>query len=278
MTTDEALRRILEGPTYEVMPFRGTEQKVLEHVPTSVRLTVTASPGRPLGDTVALAVRLTEAGYRVAPHLAARMLTDRAELADLVARMRDGGVSSAFVIGGDGPPAGEFSDALTLLRALDEIGHGLTDIGIGGYPEGHPAISDDALWEALRAKAPYATHLVTQVCFDTDVTWRWASEVRRRGVDLPISVGMPGAVARKKLVRIAGKIGLGDSARFLTKQQSMLWRFFLPGGYRPDKIVRGLTPHLAEPDCPVRSFHLFTFNDLEGTEAWRQRMLRRLAG
>ena len=166
-----------------------------------------------------------------------------------MARLRDVGVDSAFVIGGDAPePAGPFEDALALLEALDDIGHPFQRIGIAGYPEGHAFIERDLLEKALVRKAPYATHIITQICFDAGATAGWAREVKQRGVTLPIRVGLPGAVSRQKLVRISAHLGLGQSARFLLKQQSMFWRFFLPGGYHPGRLTRRLAPHLQQPE------------------------------
>jgi methylenetetrahydrofolate reductase (NADPH) len=56
-----------------------------------------------------------------------------------------------------------------------------------------------------------------------------------------------------------------------------LWRFFLPGGYRPNAIIKGLAAHLGRPDTDLVGFHVFTFNDLAPTEAWRRRMTANLA-
>ncbi|MFJ8048303.1 hypothetical protein [Streptomyces luteogriseus] len=70
--------------------------------------------------------------------------------------------------------------------------------------------------------------------------------------------------------------GLGESAKFLKKQQTLLRRFFLPGGYRPDALLSGLAPHLGKADEAVAGFHVFTFNDLAPTEAWRRRLLSNL--
>jgi methylenetetrahydrofolate reductase (NADPH) len=167
---------------------------------------------------------------------------------------------------------------LQILQALDEIGHEFTDIGIGGYPEGHAAISDDALMKALIDKSKFANHITTQICFDARIISSWADEIKRRGVDLPIRVGVPGAVSRQKLMRIAASTGLGNSARFLKKQQNMLWRFFLPGGYSPDKLINGLTGSFASADSLVTGLHVFTFNDLDKTEVWRQKMALRHGG
>lgn len=262
---------------YEVIPFKKTEEAVLRHVPTSVRLTVTASPAKGQDATVDLAVALAGRGYSVAPHLSARQVRDRAHLADVVAQCREAGITDVFVVGGDptDTPTG-FRHAHDLLAALHELDHGFTDIGIGGHPEGHPNVPNEVLFRALAEKAPLATHITTQIVFDHGAILTWARELKKRGIELPVHVGVPGAVHRQKLLRVSGGLGIGESAKFLKKQQTLLWRFFLPGGYRPDKIVNGLAPHLGKPDNAISGFHVFTFNDLGPTEAWRQHALQQL--
>jgi methylenetetrahydrofolate reductase (NADPH) len=277
LTKREALVRALRNASYEVLPFKRTEAAVLEHVPPDVALTVTTTEAKGLGPTVDLAVRLSRHGYTAAPHLAARLVRDDAHLTDVVAQLREAGVRSVFVIGGDAAePAGGFPDALSLLRGLDEIGHPFTTVGIGGYPEGHGHIPDDVVDKALEQKAPHATQVITQLCFDADTTVSWARGIQARGVALPVRVGIPGAVSRQKLVRITAGLGLGQSARFLKKQQSMFWRFFLPGGYSPDRLVRRLTPSFGDPGTNLAGFHVFTFNELEKTQTWRKEWLARL--
>jgi len=277
-----ALSRALRGISYEILPFKGTEEKVLAHVPTDVGLTVTTTEAKGLGPTVDLAVRLARHGYQAAPHVAARLVRDAGHLREIVARLAEAGVDGVFMIGGDAPsPAGPFPDALSLLKAMQEAmpatGHQFTRVGIGGYPEGHGHISDDLIGQALRCKAPYATLVITQLCFAPQATTAWARSLAQDGVSLPIRVGIPGAVSRQKLIRISAGLGLGQSARFLKKQQSMLWRFFLPGGYSPDHLVTGLAGSLGDPGSQIEGFHVFTFNELEQTEAWRQDWLRRLS-
>ena len=65
-------------------------------------------------------------------------------------------------------------------------------IGITGYPESHHLISDEETIRAMFAKAPMATHIVSQLCFDASTIAAWIAEVRRRGTDLPIWIGVPG--------------------------------------------------------------------------------------
>ncbi|MGY1639448.1 methylenetetrahydrofolate reductase [Geodermatophilus sp. SYSU D00742] len=273
-----ALERALRGASYEVLPLRGAEESVVEHVPRAVPLTVTVTEAKGLTPTLELAERLAGHGFDATPHLAARLVRDGAHLADVTARLRAAGVDSVFVVGGDAAePAGAFPDALSLLRELERAGHPFRRVGIGGYPEGHGHISAELIEQALERKAPHATHVITQLCFHPSTTTAWARQVRARGVELPIRVGLPGAVTRQKLVRISAGLGLGQSARFLSKQHSLFWRFFLPHGYRPDRLVERLAPTLGQPGHGLQGLHLFTFNEVARTEAWRQAWLARLA-
>lgn len=273
----ETLARALQEASYEVLPFRTAEDAVLGNVPRHMSLTVTAAEARGLDPTINLATRLARHGYAVAPHLAAKLVRDQAHLEDIVAQLKESSIDRVFVIGGDAPePAGTFADALSLLEALEATGYPLRAVGIGGYPEGHPRISDQLIDRALVSKAPHATHIVTQICFHAGTTLEWARGVKARGVGLPIRIGIPGAVNRQKLVRIGAGLGLGQSARYLTKQHGMIRRFFLPGGYSPDRLVERLAPRLGQAGANLAGFHVFTFNELEGTEAWRQNWLERL--
>jgi methylenetetrahydrofolate reductase (NADPH) len=269
----EALRR----PRYEVIPLDGVEQAVLEHVPKEeVTLTVTSSPVKGVGPTLDLAERLSGHGYGVIPHLAARLVGDGAHLAEILDRVRRMGARGLFVIAGDADePAGRFEGAVDLLRAMAETGHGLDETGISGYPESHPLISDEATIQAMFEKAPYATHIVSQICFDPGVIDAWVRAVRERGVGLPLFIGLPGPVSNQKLLRVSAKIGLGESARFLRKQRSWLPRLLLPGGYRPERLLRGLGPTIEDPGLGVVGLHIYTFNELGGIESWRRGLIER---
>jgi methylenetetrahydrofolate reductase (NADPH) len=271
-------RRALRDASYEVLPLRNAEAAIFEHVPRDVRLTVTATASKGLAPTIALAERLTQHGYTATPHVAARLVRDRAHLGDIVARLHEAKVNSLFVIAGDAvEPAGPFHDAHSLLEELHNSGHRFASVGIAGYPEGHGHISAERIEHALEQKAQYATHIISQLCFNAETTVAWARAVKLRGVDLPIRIGLPGAVTRQKLVRISAGLGLGQSARFLLKQHSMFWRFFLPHGYRPDRLVERLAPQLGRAETNLHGLHLFTFNEVARTEAWRQEWLARLS-
>ena len=270
MTADD-LARLLRAARFEVIPLDGVEEQVLTHLPTDVKVTVTASPRRGLEATLELTERLTRAGYAAVPHLSARLVRDRAHLGELLDRIQAQGVRELFVLAGDPPePAGEFAGAAELLEAIGERRAEFDGIGITGYPESHHLISDEETIRAMFAKAPMATHIVSQICFDASTIASWIGEVRRRGTELPIWIGIPGPVSRGKLLRIATKIGLGESARFLNHHRGWISRRF-----KPDSLVRELTPCATDPATRVGGFHLYTFNEVERTERWRQSVLSR---
>jgi methylenetetrahydrofolate reductase (NADPH) len=243
-----------------------------------VKLTVTASPTRGLDGTLALAEELARRGYRVACHLSARLVRDQAHLREILARLDGAGLRDALVIAGDvREPAGPYSGAADLLRTMANIGHNLEHVGISGYPESHPFLSDEATIEAMFEKEPYATYIVSQVCFDAETIAWWIGAVRERGTTLPIDIGIPGVVGWTRLLRIARRVGVGESARFLRRRRSWLSQLLAPSGYRPDELVEELGPTVVDPASAVAGFHVFTFNELEATERWRRETLRRLA-
>ena len=270
-----ALAELLRRPRFEILPLGGIEEQVLEHLGTDVKVTITASPRRGLEATLDLSERLAGAGYQVVPHLSARLVRDRAHLEEAVVRLRTAGVRELFVPAGDAPEPGEFAGAAELLTAMGPLRAEFDDIGITGYPESHHLISDEETIQAMFAKAPMATCIISQICFDADVIGAWIAEVRRRGTQLPIWIGMPGSVDYAKLVRISMKIGLGESARFLRHHGNWMSRL-LTRQFKPDPLLRGLAPTLTDPAAGVAGFHMYTFNEVERTERWRRELLRRL--
>jgi methylenetetrahydrofolate reductase (NADPH) len=77
-------------------------------------------------------------------------------------------------------------------------------------------------------------------------------------------------------MQISSSIGVGGSADFLKKHGNWFVRLLLPGGYGPDDLVKELGPCLGDPRYEVEGFHIYTFNEVEKTEAWRQEMLERI--
>jgi len=273
MSTLDAL---LRDPRYEVFPAKGTEQAVTEWVPRGMTVTVTASPVKGLDPTIDLTEKLAARGYRVVPHLAARSVTGEDHLADIVGRLKACGVDDVFVPGGDATrPAGPFDSALPLLERLAEMGNPFARIGITGYPESHPKINDDITIQSMWDKRKYASYIVSNVCFDPAGIGRWIQRIRARGVTLPLYVGLAGPAERTRLVRMAAVAGATESARFIGRHPGWILRFWVPGGYSPDRLLERAAGVVTAPGSGVAGLHLFTFNQLQLSEQWRRAALGR---
>ena len=272
----DAMAGLLRSPTFELIPLKNAlDQAAL--LPSGATVSVTASPTKGLEATVALAVQLRADGFKVVPHLSARMVRDRQHLCDLVAALRDGGVDRAIVVGGDEKEPGAYVDGLALLRELAEVGHPFREIGIPSYPQGHAFIADGPLLAALRAKAEFATYMTTQLCFDPTAISTWLAARRAEGLTLPVHIGVPGVAEPQKLLALAARIGVADTHRFLAKNVRFVARLVRSGGfYRPDALLEGMAPTLADPAANVTGFHLYLFNAVEATEGWRQAKLAQL--
>lgn len=269
------IRAVLARPRYELLPTARAESAVVELlVPAEIRVTVTASPAKGLDATLDSAERLLKHGYRVTPHLAARMVRGRAHLVDLVDRLIALGVDDVFVPAGDAEPAaGDYHGSLDLLRDLTALGRPFAQVGITGYPESHPTITDDVTVQAMWDKREHATYVVSNLCFDPAAIRRWVRRMRGRGIDLPVLMGMPGPVERAKLLAMATKIGVGESTRFLAKNATVFARIATPGGYRPARLLEQTAGLFADPASGVTGLHLFTFNQIAETERWRRELL-----
>jgi methylenetetrahydrofolate reductase (NADPH) len=273
----KALIAFLQAPRYEVLPTEDVEKRVLASVPREVTMTVTASPRRGIEATIGLAERLAGHGYAVVPHLSARLIQDESHLQEILAKLAAIGAADVFVIAGDArEPAGKFPDSVSLLEAITAQKHGLRDIGVTGYPERHSFIDDDLTIQAMWDKRRLATYIVSNLCFDPRTVKRWVARVRKRGVQLPIRIGLAGVADSAKLLRVSTKIGVVDSARFLRGHSNWFLRTLQPGGYSPERFITGLLPDLAAPERKVTGLHVFTFNEIEPTEQWRQETLARL--
>lgn len=271
-----ALVRVMREAYMEIFPTPSIEERLAVLEPGAY-VAVTCSPSKGVGETLELTAHLARAGFKVVPHIAAKMVRDRAELVDIMARLDDLPVDSIFVPGGDAArPAGDYGTALELLRDIAEFPHRFRFVGAAAHPEGHPDVDGETLLKELERKQPFTNYLVTQMCFDADVLARWLRTIRARGIDLPVWLGIPGVADRTALLKTSLRIGVGDSLRFLRKKGGAARQIMRNSAYTPDSLLSGLAPILADPGYLVDGFHIFCFNQVERTEQWRHETVRSL--
>lgn len=272
-----ALRTLLKTARYEVLPTAGIVDRISEHVVPGRTITVTASTGLSLEATLSTAEQLQALGYTAVPHIAARMVQGRTELEEILDRLGHAGIDTIFVPAGDAtPPAGGYAGALDLLVDLTSMAPPITQIGVSAYPESHPIIPDDVTVQAMWDKRDYATQIVSNLCFDPGIVSTWLARVRARGFELPLILGIAGKVELAKLAKVAAKIGVGESTRFLRKNTATFTRMAKPGGYNPRKFLDRLSPVLDDPYMGIGGLHIYTFNQVKDTEAWRRKQLELL--
>jgi len=265
------LDNVLRASTLEIIPLKNVSSQ-FGFLEPGQRVSVTASPSHGQTATIDISVDLARLGFEVVPHLSARLIRDKTHVEQIVHRLHAAGITRTFVVGGDGEPIGTLPDGLALLTALRGLEDGPTEIGIPGYPEGHPQVPQSRLMTSLLEKQPLADYVTTQMCFDAETTIAWISEIRANGVRLPVHIGIPGATSVSRLISVSAKIGVGASLRFLSKHTGVTG-LVRRGSYSPDRLVGELLPAVESPLNDVRGFHIFTFNQVDATERWRQRHL-----
>jgi methylenetetrahydrofolate reductase (NADPH) len=160
---------------------------------------------------------------------------------------------------------------------MEDMGHRFEEVGVPGYPEGHPAIDTDTLWRSLIDKQAHADSIATQLCFDARAIARWIAVARRRGVTLPVEIGLPGPADLSKVLRISLKIGVADAGRYLRKNRGLIGAALRRRAFRPDALLRALAPAIRDPGMNVRGLHVYTFNQAAEAAQWQRRALERLA-
>jgi len=272
-----AIGSCLSDVTFDLLPTDDFDE-ALSHLPGGARLAVVLTPHLGMEPTVERTVQARELGYEVVPHVAARFVEDTDELDEIAGRLREAGVTDIFVPGGDrDEPVGEFASAHDLLVALEDLGYEFEEVGIGGYPTGHDVIDDETLAAAMREKVPHATYLVTQLCFDATAIVDWIEGVRDRGIDLPVEVGIPGVMEYRRLMSLARRWGIASPLEFISKTAGVftfLRELVGSGGrYKPDDMLPTLAAARSDPLYDIRRLRLYTFNQTESTEDWRQAWL-----
>jgi methylenetetrahydrofolate reductase (NADPH) len=99
------LARLLSGARFEVIPTTDVTEKVRGALPVDTTVTVTCSPQHGINRSLDVAERLSFAGFAVVPHLAARLVSSRGHLGQILERLASADVHEVFVVGGDVTPA-----------------------------------------------------------------------------------------------------------------------------------------------------------------------------
>jgi methylenetetrahydrofolate reductase (NADPH) len=239
----------------------------------NTQIAVTFLPGEEIEQRVQAAVLVRELGFEPIVHLSARRLQSEEQLDSYLRDISTkAGVKRVFIIAGDPPEAeGPYEDSLQIIESGLLEKHGIEIVGVGGHPEGHPNNTKDELWDWMERKlAAVRAHgmvplVVTQFAFDDDAIIEWIAEMRERGIDVPVRLGVPGPAGIKRLLGFAKRCGVGASASVMKKYGVSITN--LLGNAGPDKLVSSLENGLTEKHGRVR-LHFYPFGALKASAEW----------
>ena len=243
-------------------------------LPRGTRVAIAHFPNEDMSARVQAAVAVRQSGHVPIPHIAAR----RVESADQLARFLDdlrqqANVDQLFVIAGDPEaPLGPYPDALALIERGGFAEFGISSVGVAGYPDGHPRIARPELWSSLAKKVQALVargrdvEIVTQFSFDADAVLRWLAELRERGIDAPVKIGVPGPISLSGLVHFAARSGVSASRSALAKYGTSIGKVI--GTVGPLPFLERLAEGLSKRDYGPTALHFFTFGALQKTVEW----------
>jgi len=268
----------LKGYSIEVMP--RTAEKVEDFraiLPKGTRVYIAHIDGTPIEDMVATARRIAGEGFDVMPHMPARIIKDKATLADWIARYQgEAGVKQALLLGGGIPqPVGDFADSMQLIET--GLFDGFDRLHVAGHPEGNkdidPKGGDEIVMKALAWKNAWAERtdakvaMATQFCFEAGPVIEWANKLAAAGVKIPVHIGVAGPAKLQTLIKFAIACGVGPSLRVLQKRAMDVTKLLLP--YEPTDFVAELAQHAAQtPNFNIEQVHFFPLGGIKTNAQW----------
>ena len=271
------LESFLQGYSIEVMP--RTAEKVEDFraiLPKGTRVYVAHIEGTPIEDMVATAKRIAGEGFDVMPHFPARIIKDKATLADWIARYQgEANVRQALLLaGGVTTPHGDYHSSMQLLES--GLFGGFDRLHVAGHPEGNKDIDKDGdavIMQALAWKQAFANTsdakfaIATQFCFEADPVIAWANKLAEASISMPIHIGIAGPAKLQTLIKFAIACGVGPSLRVLQKRAMDVTKLLLP--YEPTEVAGALAAHkAATPGFNIEQVHFFPLGGIKTNAQW----------
>ena len=232
-------------------------------------------PGLPLARTLEAIAAIREAGLDPVPHVSARRILNRAEFRDFLSQAAARyGVHRVLLLGGDEPrPKGPYADSLQILEERLLADCGVREIGVAGYPEGHPRIPLNALEKALARKLELAAaqsigvYVLTQFSFAHARVVDYCATLARLWPNLPVYVGIAGPTDPTALLRYAQRCGVSVSLRALRNLGSGIAQLVTNTDPRDQLVAVARYTRSREPSNVV-GVHLYSFGGAVRTAAW----------
>jgi methylenetetrahydrofolate reductase (NADPH) len=270
----------ISGYSIEVIPRSAAKiESFADILPKNTRVYIAHIETEDIAAMVATAKRLNDEGFTVMPHIPARIIKNQAMLNDWISMYQnEAGVDEALLLaGGSKKPAGDFDSSIQLIESGLFDKAGFKRLHIAGHPEGSmdidPSGGTKNVSEALSWKQEFSKRtdasmaIATQFCFDAEVVKKWTDDIKEKGIDIPIHIGIAGPAKLQTLLKFSVECGIGASMKVLTKRAKDLTKLLLP--YKPTQILNELAEYKSiDPKLNIEQVHFFPIGGIKQTVDW----------
>ena len=274
------VKDFISGYSIEVIPKSAAKiESFADILPKKTRVYIAQTGNEDIATMVATAKRLNDEGFTVMPHIAARMIKDQPMLNDWISMYQnEAGVDEALLLaGGSTDPVGEFDSSIQLIESGLFDKAGFKRLHIAGHPEGckdidpeggNKNVSAALSWKQEFFKRTDASMAIaTQFCFDADIVKKWAEDIKKDGIDIPIHIGIAGPAKLQTLIKFSVECGIGASMKILTKRAKDITKLLLP--YKPTQILKDLAEYKSkDPELNIEQVHFFPIGGIKQTTDW----------
>jgi methylenetetrahydrofolate reductase (NADPH) len=275
------LSELLIGGSFELLPremHRAGEIAAL--LPKDTCVYIPSLPGLPLARTLEAVKAIRGAGLDPVPHVSARRILDRNEFQGFLKQaVTQYAVHRVLLLGGDEPkPKGPFADSLQILESGLLKDSGIKEIGVAGYPEGHPRIPAADLSSSfqrklrLTAEQGLGMYVVTQFSFAPKRVVDYCAQLARTAPEVSIYVGVAGPTDPVALARYAQRCGVSASLRALKNLGSGIAQLVTHSDPR-DQLVALARYSLQREPSNVAGVHIYSFGGAVRTATWIRELI-----
>lgn len=270
-----AIMQLMSGHSIEITAGDVAElPEAARLMAADTRISITFLPREKYEKRLAAVAEVVRLGLRPVPHVSARRIGSEDELDRYLSELSElGACEELFIVAGDpDSPDGPYEDALAIIRSGLLEKYGVRHVGVGGYPEGHPKISDETLWRVLRdknaalAERGIGMSVLTQFGFRPEPVLDWLKQLRAEGIAAPVRLGVPGPASAATLMRFAARCGVSASTSVLSRYGLSLTKLMQATG--PDKYVLALAKGMRSDRYGHVGLHFYPFGGLVATAGW----------